>query len=68
MEAPPTAESEPMANWPTASLSNNRRELSVNLEAKSLYMEKKSEQNQQEVGHKSGLSDYFHCYLLDVQA
>lgn len=49
MEAPPTAEPEPMANWPTASLSNNRRELSLSLEAKSLHTEKKSEQKQQQV-------------------
>lgn len=59
MEAPPTAELELMANWPTASLSNNGRELSVNSEVKSLQREKRSEQKQLEDRHESGSSDYF---------
>lgn len=57
MEAPPTAQLELMANWPTASLSNNSRELSVNSEVKSLQREKRSEQKQLEVRHESGSTD-----------
>lgn len=57
MEAPPTAQLELMANWPTASLSNNSRELSVSSEVKSLQREKRSEQKQLEVRHESGSTD-----------
>lgn len=40
-EAPPTAELELTANWPTASLSSSRTELSLNPHRKSLHREKR---------------------------
>lgn len=39
-ESPPTAESELTANWPTASLSSNRIESSLNADRKSLQKQK----------------------------
>lgn len=71
MEAAPTADPELMANWPTASLSSNRRESSVNMETKSLDTEEKVNnrtQKETEEETKVVCQNSFCCYLLDVQA
>lgn len=72
MEAAPTADPELMANWPTASLSSNRRESSVNMETKSLYTEEKvtnrTQKETEEDETKVVRQNCFYCYLLDVQA
>lgn len=51
-EAPPTAESELTANWPTASLSSSCTESSLNPETKSLQIEKKTSANSSPKYHK----------------